>query len=126
MKHLWFGAGLLAALLTVSLWLGGVLEESHHPCAKDLEQAVQAAQEDNWSLASALYVRAEKHWDDNRNFSAVLTNHDLVGRIDAGFAMAEVYAACQDASSFCAACVRLAQDLRSLPQPHSFTWWNLL
>lgn len=126
MKHLWFGVGLLAALLIASLCLSGTLEETHHIPAKDLEKAAEAAMEENWPLASALYTRAEKHWTSHRDLSAALARHDPIEQIDAGFATLEVYAACRDKSAFCGACIQLAQELRALPQPHSFRWWNLL
>ena len=126
MKHLWFGAGLLAVLLAVSLWLGGVLETVHHAPAKDLEQAAEAALAEDWDLADALYARAWKHWESHRNLSAALVRHDPVEQIDVGFAALEYYSACRDTASFCAGCAQLARNLQSLPQPHSFSWWNLL
>lgn len=126
MKHLWFGTGLLAALLVISLCLGGALEETHHIPAKDLEKAAEAALDENWALASALFNRAENHWQKHRNLTAALTRHDPIELIDSGFATLEVYTACRDKTAFCAACVQLAQNLRALPQPHSFNWWNFL
>ena len=50
MKHLWFGAGLLALLLAVSLWLGNTLETVHHTPARDLDKAAQAALEEIQSV----------------------------------------------------------------------------
>lgn len=126
MKHLWFGVGLLAVLLIVSLCLGSALEDIHHTPAKDLDKAAEAALEEDWALASALFLRAEKHWQKHRNLTAALARHDPIEQIDAGFAELEVFAVCQDESSFGAACAQLAQQLRNLPQPHSFSWWNLL
>ena len=126
MRHVTFGVGLLAALLVISLWLGSVVEETHHTPAGDLDKAAKAALEEDWPLASALYQRAEKHWENHRNLTAALARHDPIDAIDGGFAEVEIYAACRDQSGFCAACARLAQALRSLPQPHSFNWWNLL
>lgn len=126
MKRLWFGAGLLAFLLAASLYLGGSLTELIQPAEADLDKAAVAALEENWPLASALYLRAEKHWDAKRNLTAVLTHHDPIQQIDTGFAALPSYAACEDTASFCAACSQLAQQLRSLPQPHGPKWWNLL
>lgn len=126
MKHLWIGAGLLALLLAVSLLLGGSLENIHHTPAKDLEKAAEAALKEDWGLASALYLRAEKHWQKHRDLTAALANHEPIGQIDAGFSMLKSFARCEDISSFSSTCSQLAQQLRSLPQPHSFRWWNLL
>ena len=126
MKHLWFGAGLLAVLLAVSLWLGSTLEEAHQPAAKDLDKAASAALQDDWDLAEALYLRSRKHWQRHRNKAAALTRHDSVDQIDIGFAMLETYVRCEDTASFAATCSQLAQQLRSLPESHIFRWWNLL
>ena len=126
MKHLWFGAGLLAFLLVVSIWLGSALEQIHHGPAMDLEKAAEAAMDENWDLAAALYIRARKHWDSHRNLSAALVNHGPLDQIEGSFERLNVYADRQETTSFCAACGQLAQQLRSLPQSHSFSWWNLL
>ncbi len=126
MKHLWFGVGLLALLLAASLWLGSATESVHHEPARDLDKAADAALNDDWALASALYLRAEKHWQQHRNLTAVLSHHGLIDQIDAGFSMLADYARCQETAPFAAACSQLAQQLRSLPESHSFRWWNLL
>ena len=126
MKRLRFGVGLLAFLLAVSLWLGNTLEDLTQPAEADLDKAAVAALEENWPLASALYLRAQQQWDSGRNLAAALARHDPIEQIDASFAALPAYAACQDAAGFCAACGALAQQLRSLPQAHGPNWWNLL
>ena len=126
MKHLWFGAGLLALLLAVSLWLGNMLETTHHTPAKDLDKAAEAVLKEDWALAEALYQRAEKHWQKHRNLTAALARHDPIDQIDIGFAMLADYSRGKDSVSFAATCSQLAQQLRSLPQSHGFSWWNLL
>ena len=126
MKHFGFGIGLLGVLLVLSLWLGSAVEEIHHTPAKDLDKAAQAAVEEDWPLATALYLRAERHWQKHRGLTAALSRHDPMVEIDAGFSTLKVYAALRDPSAFGAACAQLAQNLRSLPQSHSFQWWNLL
>ncbi len=126
MKHLWFGAGLLAALLAVSLWLGNGLERAHHIPAKDLEKAAEAALKEDWPLASALYQRAEKHWQKHRNLTATLAHHSLIEQIDIEFSMLADYSRCRDTAPFAATCSQIALQLRSLPQSHAFSWQNLL
>ena len=126
MKRLRFGVGLLIGLLAVSLYLGDALTELVEPAESDLDKAAVAALEENWPLASALYLRAQKHWDSKRNLTAVLAHHDPIGEIDVAFAALPAYAATEDTTGFCTACGQLAQQLRSLPLPHGPTWWNLL
>ena len=126
MKRLWCGVGLLAFLLTASLYLGDALTQRLQPVEQDLDKAAVAALEENWPLASALYLRAEKDWDSNRNLTAALTRHDPIEQIDAGFSVLPAYAACEDTVGFCTACGQLAQQIRTLPQSHGPLWWNLL
>ena len=126
MKRLWFGVGLLAFLLAASLYLGDALTELVQPLESDLDKAAVAALEGNWPLASALYLRAQKHWDSCRSLTAVLAHHDPIQQIDVGFAALPAYAAAEDTAGFCTACGQLAQQLRSLPQPHGVTLWNIL
>ena len=126
MNHLRFGAGLLAVLLAVSLWLGDSLAVLHDGPAQDLEKAIAAAAEENWPLANALCNRADKEWTQKRNLAAALYRHDPIDLIDAGFASLKSYAACEDISAFSGTCAQLARQLRSLPDNHSFRWWNLL
>ena len=126
MKHFWFGAGLLAALLAVSLLLGSATETAHHRPAKDLEKAAEAAMKEDWPLAAALCQRAEKHWQRHRKLTAVLAHHNPIDQIDAGFATLSHYVRCKETATFAATCAQVAQQLRSLPESHSFRWWNLL
>jgi hypothetical protein len=126
MKHFWFGAGLLAALLAASLLLGNATEAVHHRPAKDLDKAAEAALKEDWPLAAALCQRAEKHWQKHRNLTAALARHDPIEQIDIGFATLKDYARCADTVSFAATCSQLAQQLRSLPQSHTSSLWNLL
>ena len=126
MKRFWFGAALLVFLLIAGLYLGDAMKELTQPTESDLDKAAVAALEENWPLASALYLRAQKHWDSCRSLTAVLAHHDPIQQIDVGFAALPSYAAVEDTAGFCSACSQLAQQLRSLPQPHGATWWNLL
>ena len=126
MKRLWFGVALLAALLVTSLYLGRWLEHLHRPVYQDLDKAAVAALEENWPLASALYLRAQERWSSCRNLTAALARHDPVEEIDSGFAVLPAYAAGEDTVSFCASCGELAQLIRALAFPHGPNWWNIL
>ena len=98
----------------------------HHIPAKDLEKAAEAALKEDWPLASALYQRAEKHWQKHRNLTATLAHHSLIEQIDIEFSMLADYSRCRDTAPFAATCSQIALQLRSLPQSHAFSWQNLL
>ena len=126
MKQFWTGIGILAVLLVLGLWLGDAMEDIHIRQAKDLEKAATAAIDENWSLATALCTRAERDWTRKRNLTAALYRHDVIEPIDAGFSALKNYAACADAAAFSGTCAQLARQLQSLPDSHTFHWWNLL
>lgn len=126
MKQLWLGIGLLAAILLSGLFLGRHLEETHHPQASDLEKAAGCARDDNWALAEALALRSRKNWENSRNLTAALVHHDSVKEVDARFAELSVCAEAENALEFSLRCAELARLLRSLPQSHGLSWWNLL
>ena len=126
MKHLWFGVGLLTLLLIVSLWLGKSAENLHTPAARDLEKAADAALNEDWPLAVALYTRAEKHWRKHRDLTAILAHHSLIEQIDIGFAVLKDHSRCKEDDTFAASCSQLVQQLCGLSETHRLYWWNLL
>lgn len=126
MKQLWIGLGILTALLAVSLGVGALLEDMHQPSAADLEKAAASALEGDWTLASALTIRAKKQWNHHRSLSAALISHGSMDQIDAGFSQLELYAARENPLLYGITCLKLSQLLESIPQAHGFRWWMLL
>ena len=126
MKQLYLGLGLTLLILVSGIFFGNRLEDTHHPQARDLERAALCAGEEDWGQAAALLIRARKSWESSRNLTAALVHHEPLNNIDARFGELAVYAAAKSALDFQSGCISLAQDLRSLPKSHSFSWWNLL
>lgn len=126
MKQLWAGLALMALILISGFFLENRIERTHHPQAKDLENAATAAAEGNWDRAAALLIRAKKSWDGSRNLTAALVHHDPIQDIDTRFAELGVYVTTHSGPEFRSGCAALAQILRSLPKSHGLHWWNLL
>ena len=126
MKQLLAGIALMALILISGFFLGNRMEQTHHPQAKDLENAAAAAGEGDWEYAAALLARAKKSWDSSRDLTAALVHHDPLNDIDTRFAELSVYAAMHSGPEFRSGCAALAQILRTLPKSHSLHWWNLL
>jgi len=126
MKQLWWGIALLIILLAGSIFLGNRLAESGEQPLRDLDRAASAAAEGSWGKASALVLRAEKHWHSHRKLAAVLSSHDPLEQVDAAFAQLNTYAAAKDPVQFRALCAVLGQELTALYQSGLFRWWNLL
>ena len=92
MKHFWFGAGLLAALLALSLWTMGFLEDIHEPIRQDLDAAAEAVLSGDWNRGRALANQAEDAWEQKRNLIAALSSHLAIEEIDSLFRQLSVYA----------------------------------
>ena len=126
MKRIWIGIGLLAALLVLGIWVAGVMEEGHHPGARDLRRAAELTMEEEWAPAEALVRRARGKWQKNWRFSAAFADHEPMDQIDGLFAELEVYAKAGDATAYSGTCAHLAELLEAMGNAHAFTWWNLL
>ena len=126
MKHFWFGAGLLAALLALSLWTMGFLEDIHEPIRQDLDAAAEAVLSGDWNRGRALANQAEDAWEQKRNLIAALSSHLAIEEIDSLFRQLSVYARSGDPIVYAAACRELACLTAAASEAHQLTWWNLL
>lgn len=123
MKRSWFGAGLLAVLLILSLLAGWGAQRCQEPVSLDLEEAGRFVLAGDWSRARESALGAMGHWERCRPFSAVLGNQGVMEEVDSLFARLEIYLITQDPQSaaLCAEIARLVSDLH--PQG---AWWDLL
>ena len=126
MKQLWIGLGLLALLLAGGLLLGDLMEEAARMPAEDLEKAADCILEENWDLASALLIRAEKTWRGRKKVAAALNHHEVLDEIDVLFGRLMVFCAYRSRTDFATACAELSRKLADLSQAHRAGWWNLL
>ena len=126
MKRIWIGVGILAVLLVLGIWVAEVMENSHHPGARDLRRASELVLEEEWAAAEALTRRARSKWQGAWRFSAALADHEPMDQIDGLFAELKVYAAARDETAYGGTCAHLAELLEAMGHAHGFTWWNLL
>ena len=122
----WFGIGLLVALLLLGFGAGYLVERFHQPTAQYLEQAAQAALEDEVERAVSLSRQAEDRWRRYYNRTAALTDHNPMDQIDNLFAEAKVLAEAEQWQALAACCSQLAVLMRSVCEDQILTWWNLL
>lgn len=126
MKRSWFGAGLLAALLILSLLSGRLLSRCHQPAARDLEEAAQTALAGDWSRTADLTRSARSRWERCRHFSAAITDHAPMEQIDRLFAILEVHQHTRSSPDTAALCAELAQRIRRISQDQQCSWWDIL
>lgn len=126
MKRLWLGIILLAALLAAGIGITIAMDEIHEPISEALEDAAEAALEQNWEVAGRCFARAERQWQKHRKLSAAVADHAPMEDISAWFARLEVHYELRNAGDFAAGCMYLSELTEAMGEAHSFNWWNLL
>lgn len=125
MKRIWFGAGLLALLLFLSIGCSNITEQTYLPPAEQLTRSAQLALEGNWNGARNDSEAARRSWERNRLLAAVLSEHSALDQIDSLFAQIQVFAATQEPNAYSSACMCLARLLEALGKSHSLNLHNL-
>ena len=126
MKRIWFGVGLLVALLVLGIWSSSFMERTHLTHAESLNRAADLAAAGNWSTAMDLCSDAKKAWDQKQFLIAALCTHEPMDQIEGLFAQLEVSAAAQNSESFRSTCVYLARQLEALGKSHNLNLENIL
>lgn len=126
MKRFWIGAWLLGVLVLLGWWTGTRVMDTALPCAASLDRAAALAMAEDWHGAKQAAGQAGEWWEQKRNFSASVTDHSALDEVDALFEELRIYSAREDAESFAAGCVFLAEKLRDLGESQRLDWWNLL
>ena len=126
MKREQIGLALLLGLLVLGLLTTWYMGRTHEKLADRLESAQTLALAENWEGAERLVRSARKDWEDNRHFSAALTEHAALEEIDSLFSQLKVYAQRKEALAYAAACAQIASYLEDLGDAQDLTWWNLL
>lgn len=126
MKRFWIGISILAVLL-VSGWLSQKgMVAVHRPIADDLEQAAQAALEEDWETALPLAAHAHARWKKYHHFTAAFADHNPMDDLDGLFAELEIFGYEREMPHFAAVCLHLHQLADSMAESHGINWWNLL
>ena len=86
MKLCWFGCGILAVLLALSLLCGMLTQRSTRDAAAALEQALEALDRDETAQAVEAGTQARQHWQRHRRLLCAVLSHDELDGIEQGFA----------------------------------------
>ena len=122
----WLGAGLLAALLILGLFIGSAMNTFHSAAGDLLDTAAEKALAGDFTGAEAAAQEAKAHWMQNRKSTAVIADHTPMEDVDALFAEMEVYAQTGELPHFIAICRELSQRINAVSEAHQFNWWNIL
>ena len=104
MKLCWFGCGILAVLLALSLLCGMLTQRSTRDAAAALEQALEALDRDETAQAVEAGTQARQHWQRHRRLLCAVLSHDELDGIEQGFAELQAYSAVGDAAELRSRC----------------------
>ena len=125
-RRFWHGLGILLTFLALGLWVAWNMENMHRPVTDSLQQAAQAALNEDMEQGIRLVQKAKASWDKHRDLTAAVADHGPMEEIDSLFAQVNVYAQAEKTVEFAAYCTRLARLVEAVGQAHSLTWQNLL
>ena len=126
MRRTWVGIVLLALLLILGIFSVLGIRGPLDAIADGLETASTLALSGSVADGAEDVQEALQLWTSARNAIAAFTDHDPLERIDAGFALLELYAAMGDNRNFSLVCLELSMQVRALGDAHSVRWWNIL
>lgn len=125
MRRLWFGLGLLLALLTVGVGISARLSAYLDPLTEQVAQAADAARTDA-VFASGLLEASRQTWKKCRDFTAAVLDHSPMEQIDGLFATAQSYGKSGIWEAMAAECGRLTEWIQAMAESQRLTWRNLL
>ncbi len=126
MRRLYVGIGLLAVLLAIGIFLTSAFVGLHEPVKTVLEQAQEAAMEDDWPRAAAITRQAHQEWKRFRKFAAAVADHEPMEEMDAMFHRLEALCRMEQVDEFASDCAELARLAEAMAESQKLVWWNLL
>ena len=122
----WLGAGILVLFLVLGVVTGVLMNNTHSPTEKLLEQAAEKTLSGEFENAVPLAMAAKSRWERQRKGTATVADHSPMDDVDSLFAEMEIYARTEEEPHFAACCAELARRVRAVTDAHAFSWWNVL
>ena len=126
MSRIRIGIGILLLLLVITGISSFSVPQMHLEISRQLAQAAQYAQQENWPQAGELADRAALSWEKARSLTAIAADHEPIDEIDALFAELEVYAARREITEFAATALHLSRLTAAMGRNQGFSLRNLL
>lgn len=126
MKRSWFGLALLLILLGAGFACHWGSAKLCDPTRKALEEAAQAALNEDWATVQQRSDRARQQWERILGISSAVADHRRLEQIQAGFSNLEVWLTRQDPAAAAACCRELACQLEALADSQELSWRNVL
>ncbi len=126
MKHLALGAGILAALLALSLWAMGTLGRTAGQVTDLLQTAWEQASAGSYDQAAESTRRAQAVWEKSYGLAASMVDHERLDKISQGFTDLEAWNALAQREEFSRQCLALAELVRSMAEAEQPYYYNIL
>lgn len=126
MKHLALGAGILAALLALSLWAMGTLDRTAGQVTMLLDQAWEQASAGSYDQAAASTRKAQDIWEDSFGLAASMVDHERLDKISQGFTDLQAWDALEQREEFTRQCLALSEQVRSMAEAERPYYYNIL
>ncbi len=126
MKRLYIGISILAILFTIGLFISSAMHRMYAPITKLLDDAAQAALQEDLPTAKEKAEKARALWEKRKNATAAVADHTPMEDIDHLFAEMEIYAQAEEFPHLAACCAQLSAMVRNMGEAHQLNLWNLL
>ena len=125
-KRFYLGAGLLAVILAISLWMTITTGNFHEPLAQQLQQASEVALSGDLPEGKNQMEQVKVQWESRWERTAAVADHSAMDEIDSLFAQTATYAQAGREAEFAAHCDRLSELLQAMADAQRLQWWNIL
>lgn len=126
MSRLWIGIGIMVVLLAAGIVFLCLSNDFYQDITADLEQAGQAAMDDNWQTAGQKMRESQKKWHRYRRFLSAITDHEPVEEMDSLFAQLQLYEQRRLNVDFAVICQSLSHLAEAIDESHNLKWWSIL
>lgn len=117
MKHLWISLALLLGVTLLLLANANKLTHLVQPMQQTLDQASQAASQEDWDQAKALSQKALAFWEDSTDYLHMVQCHTDVDQVSILLRESQVFLQYRDPCSYAAAntqIIGVLEDIRTL------------
>jgi len=126
MKRILIAAGILVAVLALTLGHSVYLTGFTGELTALLEEAERYAEAGDWTAAARYNEQAHQLWEENDAYLHILLRHNDTDAIYASFHEVQEFLQCQEGGEYSAANAKLIVELELLSEAEQLTLKNIL
>lgn len=117
---------ILSAILLLSLWVEGRLDQDTQLWQAELTEAQTQCLQEDWPAVQRNLNHTRQNWDERQTFLRILFPHSVLDEADTLFAQAEAFTAMEEQSEAMAQLAALRAQLRTLRDMERLNLENIL